>query len=174
MINENATVEVSKSVIRSLITSFWIRVFTTPRRKKISSRRNPDGATQAFDFDAFWCIFMQYELHSMHFKMHFVHKKYHGLDFFKSRPLTTLRTLPRTRKLTMFLAVFHFDLYFLYLHEDFWFSIFYYICLLRGLGNPGSIGNFFSDSSVKRAPDRRVYDDEIPSTSPRATPPHLI
>lgn len=68
MINENATVEVSKSVIRSLITSFWIRVFTTPRRKKISSRRNPDGTTQAFDFDAFSCIFMQYELHSMHFK----------------------------------------------------------------------------------------------------------
>lgn len=45
-------------------------------------------------------------------------KKVQWSDF-KSRSLTTLRTLPRTRKLTMFLAVFHFDLYFLYLHEDF-------------------------------------------------------
>ena len=66
-------------------------------------------------FDAFLC---NKNLHFMHFKCVSHTKKVQRSDF-KSRSLTTLRTLPRTRKLTMFLAVFHFDLYFLYLHEDF-------------------------------------------------------
>lgn len=120
-------------------------------------------------FDAFLC---NKNLHSMHFKCVSHTKKYNDLilnhgPWRRFEPCHVLVSWPCSWRYFTLIFIF-------YIFMKISDSLYSIICLLRGLGNPGSIGNFFSDSSVKRAPDRRVYDDEIPSTSPRATPPHLI